>query len=52
MQLVDSAFNYNLHGRKGFETLAQVIDAADCYEFAYGDLEEAVKLYDRLATSA
>ena len=52
MQLADSAFNYNLHGRQGFETLAQVIDAAECYEFAYGDLEEAVKLYDRLATTA
>jgi HprK-related kinase A len=52
MHVADSAFNYNLHGRKGFETLAQVIEASDCYEFAYGDLGEAVKLFDRLATTA
>ena len=52
MQLADSSFNYNLHGRNGFEALARVIDASDCYEFAYGDLEEAVGLFDRLATAA
>ena len=52
MQLADSAFNYNLHGRSGFETLAQMVEACDCYEFAYGDLEEAAALHDELAASA
>ena len=52
MQLADSAFNYNLHGRSGFEALAQLVDACDCYEFEYGELEEAVALYDRLAAGA
>jgi len=51
MHLAESSFNYSLHGRRGFETLAQAIEACDCYEFAYGNLEEAVELYDRLATS-
>lgn len=49
MHLVDSAFNYHLHGRDGFELLAQLIAACDCYDFSYGDLGEAVKLFDQLA---
>ncbi len=52
MQLADNAFNYNLHGRRGFEVLAQIIEACACYEFAYGNLDEAVKVYDELAASA
>ena len=52
MQLIDSAFNYNLHGRSGFETLGRVVETCECYEFAYSDLEEAVALYDGLAANA
>lgn len=52
MQLVDSAFNYHLHGRRGFEVLAQMIEACACYEFAYGNLEDAVKSCEELAASA
>ena len=35
-----------------FATLAQVIDPAECYEFAYGSLEDAVKVCEELAASA
>ncbi len=44
MQLADNAFNYNVHGRQGFDLLASVIDRCDCYEFVYGNLEEAAAL--------
>jgi len=37
-----NAFNYNVLGRQGFLTLADLIDRCDCYRFCYGDLEEAV----------
>jgi hypothetical protein len=50
MQLVDSAFNYHLHGRRGFDLLANVIEGCDCYEFTYADLNDAVKIFDELAT--
>jgi HprK-related kinase A len=52
MQLVDSAFNYHLHGREGFEVLVRMIEACACYEFAYGNLADAVKVCEELAASA
>jgi HprK-related kinase A len=53
MQLIDNAFNYSLHGRKGFERLASFVDASDCFEFRYGGaLDDAVRTFDRLARSS
>jgi hypothetical protein len=51
LRLADNAFNYSLLGVKGFETLAGLIDAASCYEFCYGDLEEAASVLNTLAAS-
>ncbi|HEX6792728.1 MAG TPA: HprK-related kinase A [Casimicrobiaceae bacterium] len=52
MRLVDSAFNYSVHGRAGFEALAALVDASDCYAFTYGGaLDEAVAAFDRFASS-
>jgi len=52
MRLADNAFNYNIHGRRGFDVLAKLVDTCGCFEFAYGDLEEAATVFDRLAHSA
>jgi hypothetical protein len=53
MQLVDCAFNYNMHGRRGFEVLAGVIDASECREFGYGgDLDQATRSFDALAEAS
>jgi HprK-related kinase A len=50
MQLVDSAFNYSVHGRGGFDTLAEFVSASECFEFRYGgDLDEATQRFDALA---
>jgi HprK-related kinase A len=49
MQLADSAFNYHLHGARGFEVLARLVERCDCFEFSYGDLDEAVKLFQDLS---
>jgi HprK-related kinase A len=50
MRLVDSAFNYTMHGRAGFETLAAVVERAECFEFRYGgDLDAAMRCFDALA---
>jgi HprK-related kinase A len=52
MQLVDSAFNYSVHGRAGFEALAALVDRSDCYTFTYGGvLDEAVDVFDRFSAS-
>lgn len=52
MELADNAFNYSLHGRKGFAALAQTIDACDCHEFSYGALDDAMAVFDELARNA
>jgi HprK-related kinase A len=49
MHMADNAFNYSAHGRRGFECLAQFVDRSSCYEFAYGDLEEAASVFSDLA---
>ncbi len=48
MRLADNAFNYSLHGAAGFEALARVVDRSLCFEFSYGDLEEACVLFAEL----
>jgi len=51
MHLVDNAFNYNVHGRNGFDCLARVIDQSECYEFTYSRLADAEQIFARLAES-
>ncbi|MEP7183354.1 MAG: HprK-related kinase A [Betaproteobacteria bacterium] len=49
MQLADHAFNYSMHGSRGFELLAQLVEACGCFELAYGDLDASVRLLNGLA---
>jgi HprK-related kinase A len=51
LRLVDCCFNYSPLGAKGFETLAGLMDASSCYEFCYGDLEEATARLSALTPS-
>lgn len=46
--LAEQSFNYDIHGRTGFEALTQMVDGCSCYEFSYGDLEEAVRMFSGL----
>lgn len=48
MQMVDNAFNYNVHAAAGFETLAAMADRCNAFEFTYSDLEDAAALFARL----
>jgi len=49
MQMAGNAFNYGIHGRRGFELLTGFVDRCGCYEFEYADLDEAAALFDDLA---
>jgi HprK-related kinase A len=49
MHMADNAFNYHVHGRRGFDLLGRFIDSCGCYEFTYGDLGDAVATFDDLA---
>jgi hypothetical protein len=50
MQLVENAFNYSVHGRAGFEVIADVVEHCECLSLTYGgSLEEAISRVDGLA---
>jgi HprK-related kinase A len=50
--VIDNAYNYHLFGRRGFTLLADLLDRCDCYDFRYGNLDEAIGVFDRLAAAA
>ena len=48
LELGRNSFNYMVLGLKGFEVLSKVIDASDCYDFQYSQLDDAVAVFDDL----
>ncbi|MBS0445810.1 MAG: HprK-related kinase A [Proteobacteria bacterium] len=52
MRLVDNAFNYQVHGRRGFDVLAALIERCDCYTFTYSALADAATVFERLAAGS
>jgi HprK-related kinase A len=48
MQVADNAFNYSLLGTRGFTALADVVDASQCFAFAYASLADAIAAFDAL----
>ncbi|WP_295954244.1 HprK-related kinase A [Rhodoferax sp.] len=48
LELGRNSFNYMVLGLKGFEVLSKVIDASDCYDFQYSQLDDAVAAFDDL----
>ena len=49
LELGRNAFNYTVLGLTGFEMLADVVSASDCYDFTYSRLDDAVSVFDTLA---
>lgn len=48
----DQSFNYSLLGVKGFEVMSKLVEASDCYNFSYSNLDEAVSTFDKLSETA
>lgn len=48
LELGRNSFNYMVLGLTGFEVLSKVIDASDCYDFQYSQLNDAVAVFDDL----
>ena len=48
LELGRNSFNYMVLGLKGFEVLSKVIDASDCYDFQYSQLDDALVAFDAL----
>jgi len=48
MQVAANSFNYSILHQQGFNTLADLIDRCDCYDFVYSDLEDAIRVFAAL----
>jgi HprK-related kinase A len=48
IKAIDNSFNYNILGAAGFNCLGDLIEAADCFEFSYSSLDEAITLFTEL----
>lgn len=49
MLLATNAFNYELLGEAGYDTVADVVGASRCFRFVYSDLDDAVGQLTALA---
>lgn len=49
VQLIDNSFNFQVHGRAGFETLYRLVQGSACFSLNFRNLEEALELLDALA---
>lgn len=52
MALIQNAFNFDLHGRNGFDALGRFTDACECFSLEYGSLEDAVTACNALVETA
>lgn len=49
LAIAGHAFNYSFHGRRGFDALHRLVAAADCWDFEYADLDDALRVFEGLA---
>jgi HprK-related kinase A len=49
MRLATNAFNYEVLGEQGFETIRAVIDTVRCFRLTYSDLGQGIAALDALA---
>ena len=52
LHLGRNAFNYSLLGLDGFNALAAIVDACACFDFSYGQLDEAIAVFEQLPPGA
>lgn len=48
LELGRNSFNYMVLGRTGFEVLSHVINASECFDFQYSQLNDAIEVFDDL----
>jgi hypothetical protein len=52
IELGQNAFNYSVHGRRGFHLLADVMQGCACFNLRYSSLDEAIATFDALEVPA
>lgn len=50
LRVAQDAFNFSILGTTGFETLASLIDACDCYTLTYSSMDDAIACLNELIT--
>lgn len=48
MLIADQSFNYNVHGRAGFDAVGELVEHCRCLRFTYSRLEHAEQVFDAL----
>lgn len=48
--LAEQAFNYDIHGRAGFEMTANLVERCDCFDLVYSDLNDVIQRLEALAS--
>lgn len=48
MHAAGHGFNYSLLGRQGFESNAALVEACDCWDFEYSQLDQALRTFESL----
>jgi len=48
MLIADQSFNYNVHGRAGFDAVGELVERCRCVRFTYSCLEHAEQVFDGL----
>jgi HprK-related kinase A len=49
MTLGSNAFNFELQGEEGYDTVAALVDRADCYSLNYSKLDDAIEALNQLS---
>nr|WP_316639030.1 HprK-related kinase A [uncultured Roseateles sp.] len=49
MLVAEQSFNYDIHGVRGFNAVADLLDQCASYRFSYSNLDDAVRVFDQLA---
>ena len=49
LELGNNSFNYENQGRRGFERVADLVEASECYDCEYGILDDALAALEQMA---
>jgi len=52
MLIADQSFNYNVHGRSGFDAVGDLVEQCACYQFTYSRLSDAESIFADLLAGA
>lgn len=50
IHLAENAFNYSTLGAVGFDVVGRLIDQCDCYDFTYSRLDDALEVFEWIAS--